>query len=341
MGNSSSTSSTISRSVRAFTSLLDSGDDGSMGAQNRDDATPSGAAMEDDPHVAPKVASARVAVGVDQDFGAGSEENQKSDDGTPQLDDSMLPSSTTSPSFPSLPPSLRRLVSPQRKRPLPPQSQSDNSRARRGKSAWYNSPDCSSPLELALENQSGTVTIKRSRANGGHVDVASLELSSPSSHDEMISNLSQDLQNSEPLIGHLAERHGRGGQKHAAIALLDKVVGDRRQDSLRGWMQMAVHHPFENSYEPWLISVAVIKSSDNCAVIFEPGSSTGTYERLCATQPSDKWKLHHLFISAASTFSGRNEALYYIEANQHRQGDRRYGPEVLTHLLRQINAICS
>ena len=119
MGNSSSTSSTISRSVRAFTSLLDSGDDGSMGAQNRDDATPSGAAMEDDPHVAPKVASARVAVGVDQDFGAGSEENQKSDDGTPQLDDSMLPSSTTSPSFPSLPPSLRRLVSPQRKRPLP------------------------------------------------------------------------------------------------------------------------------------------------------------------------------------------------------------------------------
>ena len=58
MGNSSSTSSTISRSVRAFTSLLDSGDDGSMGAQNRDDATPSGAAMEDDPHVTPKVASA-------------------------------------------------------------------------------------------------------------------------------------------------------------------------------------------------------------------------------------------------------------------------------------------
>ena len=228
MGNSSSTSSTISRSVRAFTSLLDSGDDGSMGAQNRDDATPSGAAMEDDPHVAPKVASARVAVGVDQDFGAGSEENQKSDDGTPQLDDSMLPSSTTSPSFPSFPPSLRRLVSPQRKRPLPPQSQSDNSRARRGKSAWYNSPDCSFPLELALENQSGTVTITRSRANGGHVNVASLELSSPSSLDEMMSNLSQDLKNSEPLIGHLAERHGRGGQKHAAIVLLDKVVGDRK-----------------------------------------------------------------------------------------------------------------
>ena len=77
-----------------------------MGAQNRDDATPSGAAMEDDPHVTPKVASARVAVGEDQDFGAGSEENQKSDDGTPQLDDSMLPSSVTSPSFPSLPPYL-------------------------------------------------------------------------------------------------------------------------------------------------------------------------------------------------------------------------------------------
>ena len=75
MGNSSSTSSTISRSVRAFTSLLDSGDDGSMGAQNRDDATPSGAAMEDDPHVTPKVASARVAVGVDQDFSFITKEN--------------------------------------------------------------------------------------------------------------------------------------------------------------------------------------------------------------------------------------------------------------------------
>ena len=84
MGNSSSTSSTISRSVRAFTSLLDSGDDGSMGAQNRDDATPSGAAMEDDPHVTPKVASARVAVGEDQDFAAGSEESQKYDDGAPR-----------------------------------------------------------------------------------------------------------------------------------------------------------------------------------------------------------------------------------------------------------------
>ena len=70
MGNSSSTSSTISRSVRAFSSLLDSGDDGSMSAQNRDDETPSGAAMEDDPHVTPTVASARVAVGEDQDFGA-------------------------------------------------------------------------------------------------------------------------------------------------------------------------------------------------------------------------------------------------------------------------------
>jgi len=121
MGNSSSTSSTISRSVRALSSLLDSGDDGSMGAQNRDDATqdatPSGAAMEDDPHVTPTVASARVAVGEDEDFGAGSEENQNSDDGTPQLDDSMLPSSTS-------------VVSP-RKRPLPPLSQSDNCMVRR------------------------------------------------------------------------------------------------------------------------------------------------------------------------------------------------------------------
>ena len=49
-----------------------------MCAQHHDDATPSGAAMmEDDPHVTPAAASARVAVGEDRDFGAGSEENQE------------------------------------------------------------------------------------------------------------------------------------------------------------------------------------------------------------------------------------------------------------------------
>ena len=94
-------------------------------------------------------------------------------------------------------------------------------------------------------------------------------------------------------------------------------------------------------YDQWLISLAVIDGSNNCAAIFEHGSSTGTYERLCATPSSDKWKLHHLFISAASTFSGQNAALLYrIEASQHRKGDRRYGPEAAIHLLEQINDIC-
>jgi len=47
MGNSSSARSSMSYSVRACSSLFDSGDDGSMGAQHDDDATAGAAVMED------------------------------------------------------------------------------------------------------------------------------------------------------------------------------------------------------------------------------------------------------------------------------------------------------
>ena len=139
------------------------------------------------------------------------------------------------------------------------------------------------PLQLAHEYQPGSVTMTTSPAKGDvTVDVASPPLSTHRSRDEMINTMSKDLQKSEPLIAHLAERHGRGRKKNPAVILLHKVVGVRRHGCLRGWMQMAVHHPSKNFYDPWLISLAVIDSSNNCAVIFEHGRSTGTYELLCA-----------------------------------------------------------